>query len=176
LVGKDIKKVIKKLQELGFVVNEIKEKSDAYPKEGTVIKVAGAGSQKEIGSTIDVTVSDGQETVKPKTYKFMESFTKEGATSYEYILYDGNGTQIASGDGPGDTINFGEKGLSTETGKLLLKWFKEETITTPVQSDVDENGDGVVDENDQKEETTTQITELGNFEKTVKFVEEKTEE
>lgn len=172
LVGKEIAAVIGKLEGLGFAVNQIEAKSDAYPTPGTVIKVAGAGGQRDVGSTIDVTVSSGPETVKPTTYKFMETFTKEDATSYEYVLYDGNGTQIASGNEKGNVINFGEKGITTATGKLVLKWYKEETVTTKVPSETDLTGDGVVDENDYTEETTTQTTEIGNSERTVNFVEE----
>ena len=172
LVGKDIDTVYNKLTELGFVVNKLEVKSDAYPTPGTVTKVASAGSSKEVGSTIDVSVSSGPETVKPVTYKFTETYSKEGATSYQYILYDANGKQIASGNEPGDTINFGVKGISTETGSLVLKWYKEETIMTSVPSDVDENQDGVIDENDVKEEPTTQKTEIGNSETSVKFEEE----
>ncbi len=172
LVGKDIDTVINRLENLGFVVNELEVKSDAYPTPGTVTKVVGAGTQKEVGSTIDVSVSSGPETVKPVTYKFMESFTKEGATSYEFILYDGNGKQIASGKESGNTINFGEKGITTPSGKLVLKWFKEETVTTKVPSETDVNGDGVVDENDFTEKETTQKTEIANSERTVNFQEE----
>ena len=172
LVGKDIDTVVNRLEDLGFVVNELEVKSDAYPTPGTVTKVAGAGTQKEVGSTIDVSVSNGPETVKPVTYKFMESFTKEGATSYTFILYDGTGKQIASGTDSGDTINFGEKGITTPSGKLVLKWYKEEKVTEKVPSETDVNGDGVVDENDFTEKETTKKTEIANSEKTVNFVEE----
>jgi len=173
LVGKDIDAVRDKLEALGFVVNELEVKSDAYPTPGTVTKVAGAGSQKEVGSTIDVSVSNGPETVKPVTYKFTETYKNEDASYYEYILFNADGEQIASSSKKaGNTINFGEKGIATSTGKLVLKWYKTVETTTQVPSDVDENGDGVVDENDVKEETTTTTELLEEKTTSVSFVEE----
>lgn len=157
LVGKDISEVRSTLEGLGFVVNEITTTSDSYPTAGAVVKVAGAGTQKEIGSTIDVTVSSGPATVVPDKYKFTESYSKADATSYEYVLYDANGTQIASGKTSGNTINFGESGISTSTGKLSIKWYKEVQITEEVPGDA--NNDGVVDENEKITETKT-TTEL----------------
>ena len=172
LVGKDIDTVYNKLTELGFVVNELEVKSDAYPTPGTVTKVAGAGASKEVGSTIDVSVSSGPETVKPVTYKFTETYSNADASAYEYVLYNANGEQIASSSMTvGNTINFGEKGIATSTGKLVLKWYKTVETTTQVPSDVDENGDGVVDENDVKEETTTKEV-LEETTTSVSFVEE----
>ena len=61
LVGKTKDDVIARLKELGFEVNIIEEASDAYPTPGTVIKVAGAGTQKEKGTVIDVTVVQVQQ-------------------------------------------------------------------------------------------------------------------
>ena len=61
LVGKDIATVKQTLEGLGFVVSTV-EQNDANAK-GIVLKVDGAGTQKEIGSTITVTVSKGSNSV-----------------------------------------------------------------------------------------------------------------
>ena len=65
LIGKSESDAIKALEDLGFIANVVKQTSNgAYP-EGTVFKVDGAGTQKAIGSTINVYVSN-DETVKVK--------------------------------------------------------------------------------------------------------------
>lgn len=60
LIGKSESDAIKALEELGFVANVVKQTSNgAYPA-GKVFKVDGAGTQKAIGSTINVYVSNDE--------------------------------------------------------------------------------------------------------------------
>ena len=60
LIGKSESDAIKALEDLGFVANVVKQTSDgAYPA-GTVFKVDGAGTQKAVGSTINVYVSNDE--------------------------------------------------------------------------------------------------------------------
>lgn len=66
LIGKSESDVIKALKDLGFIANVVKQTSDgAYPA-GKVFKVDGAGTQKTIGSTINVYVSNDEEPAKVK--------------------------------------------------------------------------------------------------------------
>ena len=162
LVGKDFDTVNSKLTSLGFVVNKLETTSDAYPTAGTVTKVANAGAQVEIGSTIDVTVSTGPATVVPDTYSYDKTWDDlgAGATYCEYTLTDANGKVIASGTGT-NKVRVAASGISTSTGTLTIKWYKDETVVTKVPSETDLTGDGVVDENDYTEETETVRTELG---------------
>ena len=168
LVGKNIDEVRATLEGLGFVVNVIEITSDSYPTAGTVTKVAGAGSQKEIGSTVDVTVSTGPATVVPDTYKFEGTYTNPDATSYEYVLYDANGTEIKSATGTGNSVTVSKTGISTSTGKIKIKWYAEVTTETPSDTDVD--GDGDVDADDVI--VTTETKEVGNVNESVTFVKE----
>ncbi len=160
LVGKDIEEVRNELTAKGFVVNEIEAKSDAYPTAGTVIKVAGAGSQMEVGSTIDVTVSIGPETVVPDTYSYDKTWDNADATYCEYELKDANGTVVGHGNGTNKVRVFAS-GISTSTGTLTIKWYKDEVVVTKIPSETDLTGDGVVDENDYTEESETVRKELG---------------
>ncbi len=155
LVGKDIDAVAAKLESLGFVVNEIETTSDDYPTAGTVTKVAGAGSQKEVGSTIDVTVSTGPKTVKQTTYKFEKTFTKDGAVSYKYQLLDASGNVLLSNDGTGSSVTISKTGMSVSSGTVKITWTIQGDFT------VDSDGDGV---NDSEPSTTTsEYTESVNF-------------
>jgi len=169
LVGKDVNTAVQKLQSLGFAVVTVEEYSTSFDK-GIVIKVDGAGSQKEIGSTITITVSKGPE--KAKTYKFSGTYSKEGATSYSYVLTDGNGNILKEETGTGSSVSISKTGISTAKGKLKITWYKEVTTTTQEQSDKDENGDGVIDENDLKDVTTTTTQELGVVNESVTFTAE----
>ena len=169
LVGKTKDDVIARLKELGFEVNIIEEASDAYPTPGTVIKVAGAGTQKEKGTVIDVTVSTGPATVAPDTYSYNMSFENSNATSYEYVLYDANGAEISKGSGAGNSFTISKDGITTKDGRLVIKWYAEVTTEVEVPSDQDENGDGVVDENDKKKETVTEKKEIGSKDEKVTF-------
>ena len=169
LVGKTKDDVIARLKELGFEVNIIEEASDAYPTPGTVIKVAGAGTQKEKGTVIDVTVSTGPATVAPDTYSYNMSFENSNATSYEYVLYDANGAEISKGSGAGNSFTISKDGIATKDGRLVIKWYAEVTTDIEVPSDQDENGDGVVDENDKKIETVTEKKEIGSKDEKVTF-------
>ena len=66
LIGKSESDAIKALKDLGFIANVVKQTSDgAYPA-GKVFKVDGAGTQKTIGSTINVYVSNDEEPAKVK--------------------------------------------------------------------------------------------------------------
>ena len=168
LVGKDIEEVRATLEGLGFVVNVIETTSDSYPTAGTVTKVAGAGTQKEIGSTIDVTVSTGPATVVPDTYKFDSTYSNSDATSYEYVLYDADGNEIKSGSGTGSSVTISKTGITTATGKITIKWYAEVTTETPSDTDVD--GDGDVDADDVI--VTTETKEVGSVNESVTFVKE----
>lgn len=172
LVGKDIDTVVNRLNALGFEVNELETRSDAYPTAGTVTKVAGAGSQKEIGTVIDVTVSSGPETIVPDTYSYDKTWDNANATSYKYTLTDANGTVIANGEGSGTKVRVHGTGIATDTGKLTIEWSKEVTEVKKVQSDVDLTGDGVVDENDYKEETVTSTQVIATDSTSVSFDKE----
>ena len=69
LIGKKESDAIKALEDLGFVANVVKQTSNgAYPA-GTVFKVDGAGTQKLVGTTINVYVSNdaAEEKVKIPT-------------------------------------------------------------------------------------------------------------
>ncbi len=171
LVGKDIATVVAKLESLGFVANRIEVKSDAYPTAGTVINVAGAGAQKDVGSTIDVTVSSGPETVKPDSYAYDKTWDNADATYCEFSLTDANGIVMASGSGT-NKVRVTASGMLTSTGELTIKWYKDETVVTKVPSDTDLNEDGVVDENDYTEKTETKRTELSTSKNTVSFEKE----
>ena len=171
LVGKDITTVAAKLESLGFVVNRLEVKSDAYPTAGTVISVAGAGSQKDIGTTIDVTVSSGPETVAPDTYSYDKTWDNADATYCEFSLTDANGIVMASGSGT-NKVRVAASGMLTSTGELTIKWYKDETVVTKVPSDTDFNGDGEVDENDYTEKTETKRVELSTSKNTVSFDKE----
>ena len=168
LVGKDIEEVRATLEGLGFVVNVIETTSDSYPTAGTVTKVAGAGTQKEIGSTIDVTVSTGPATVVPDTYKFSQTYTKDGATSYTYVLYDADGNEIKTETGTGSSVTVSKNGITTSSGKIVITWYGEVTTETPSDTDVD--GDGDVDADDVI--VTTETVEVGKVNETVTFVKE----
>ncbi len=62
LIGKTESDAIKALKDLGFIANVVKQTSNgAYPA-GTVFKVDGAGTQKAVGSTINVYVSNDETT------------------------------------------------------------------------------------------------------------------
>lgn len=172
LVGKDIDTVVNRLNALGFEVNELETRSDAYPTAGTVTKVTGAGSQKEIGTVIDVTVSSGPETIVPDTYSYDKTWDNANATSYKYTLTDANGTVIANGEGSGTKVRVHGTGIATDTGKLTIEWSKEVTEVKKVQSDVDLTGDGVVDENDYKEETVTSTQVIATDSTSVSFDKE----
>ena len=155
LVGKDINEVLNTLEGLGFVVNELETTSDSYPTPGTVTKVSGAGTQKEIGSTIDVTVSSGPATVAPTTYKFEKTFSKDGAVAYKYQLLDASGNVLLSNDGSGSSVTISKTGMSASAGTVKITWTMEGDFT------VDSDGDGV---NDSEPETTTsEYTESVNF-------------
>jgi serine/threonine-protein kinase len=66
LIGKSESDAIKALKDLGFIANVVKQTSNgAYPA-GKVFKVDGAGTQKTIGSTINVYVSNDEEPAKVK--------------------------------------------------------------------------------------------------------------
>ena len=171
LVGKDIEEARNELVAKGFVVNEIEVKSDAYPTPGTVIKVAGAGSQKEVGSTIDVTVSIGPETVIPDTYSYDKTWKNTDATYCEYELVDANGTVVANGTGE-SKVRVAASGIPTSTGTLTIKWYKDEVVVTKVPSETDLTGDGIVDENDFTEESETVRKELGTNTNSVSFDKE----
>lgn len=168
LVGKNIDEVRATLEGLGFVVNVIEITSDSYPTAGTVTKVAGAGSQKEIGSTVDVTVSTGPATVVPDTYKFSQTYTKDGATSYTYVLYDADGKEIKKESGTGNSVTVSKNGITTSSGKIVITWYGEVTTETPSDTDVD--GDGDVDADDVI--VTTETKEVGNVNESVTFVKE----
>ena len=66
LIGKTEAEAIEALEELGFVANVVKQTSGGKYPAGTVFKVDGAGTQKAIGSTINVYVSNDEETTKVK--------------------------------------------------------------------------------------------------------------
>lgn len=172
LVGKDIDTVVNRLNALGFEVNELETRSDAYPTAGTVTKVSGAGSQREIGSVIDVTVSSGPETIVPDTYSYDKTWDNADATSYKYTLTDANGTVIANGEGSGAKVRVHGTGIATETGKLTIEWSKEVTEVKKIPSDVDLTGDGIVDENDYKEETVTSTQVIATDSTSVSFDKE----
>ena len=150
LVGKNIDDVVAKLEALGFVVNKIETTSDSYPTAGTVIKVAGAG------------------TVVPDTYKFSQTYTKEGASSYTYVLYDADGNEIKTESGTGNSVTISKSGISTSTGKVSIIWYGE--TTTIEQSDTDVDGDGDVDADDVIIKTET--IEVGKVNESVTFVKE----
>lgn len=173
LVGKDFETVKAKLESLGFKVNRIDVKSDQYPTAGTVVNVAGAGTQKEKDSVIDVKVSTGPEKETPATYTYNKTVTKDNATSYEYVLYDANGTEISRKSGSGNSVTISASDISTPTGKLAIKWYREEEVTKQVPSDQDENNDGVVDEKDVKTETVKEKKEIESSNDTVTFTEKK---
>lgn len=171
LVGKDIDDVEDKLESLGFVVNIIEQKSDSYPEEGTVIKVSNAGAQMEIGSTIDVTVSEGPETVEPDTYSYDKTWDKSGATYCEYKLEDADGDVVAKGTGDGK-VRIAASGITTSTGTLTITWYKDEEVVKRIQSETDMTGDGIVDENDFTEEVETVRTEIETKTSSVSFDKE----
>lgn len=171
LVGKDINTVTAKLESLGFVVNRLEAKSDAYPTAGTVISVAGAGAQKDIGSAIDVTVSSGPQTVAPDSYAYDKTWDNADATYCEFSLTDANGTVMASGTGT-NKVRVTASGMPTSTGELTIKWYKDETVVTKVPSEEDLNEDGVVDENDYTEKSEKKRTELSTSKTTVSFDKE----
>ena len=60
LTGKTEKEAIDALEELGFVANIVKQTSNGTYPAGTVFKVDGAGTQKPIGSVINVYVSNDE--------------------------------------------------------------------------------------------------------------------
>ena len=78
LIGKSESDAIKALEDLGFIANVVKQTSDgAYP-EGIVFKVDGAGTQKAIGSTVNVYVSN-DETAKVKIPTNLVGMTQDEA-------------------------------------------------------------------------------------------------
>lgn len=66
LIGKSESDAIKALKDLGFIANVVKQTSDGVYPAGKVFKVDGAGTQKTIGSTINVYVSNDEEPAKVK--------------------------------------------------------------------------------------------------------------
>ena len=171
LVGTDINAAIARLEGLGFVVNRIEETSDSYPTPGTIIRVAGAGSQREVGSVIDVTVSSGPKTVKPDTYSYDKTWDNADATYCEYTLKDSNGTVVASGNG-NNKVRVAASGITTASGTLTITWYKDVETETKVLSDVDMTGDGIVDENDFTIEKKTERQTLGTSTNSVSFDKE----
>ncbi len=171
LVGSDIATVKNKLQSLGFTVNEIEVKSDAYPTPGTVTKVDGAGTQREIGSVVAVAVSTGPETVVPDTYSYDKTWDNAEAVYCEFELKDANGTVVANGTG-GTKVRVAASGISTSTGTLSITWYKDEVTVNRIPSETDLTGDGIVDENDFTEETITNRVSLGTNTNTVSFDKE----
>ncbi len=167
LVGKDVNNASQKLQAAGLWINITEEYSTNYDA-GIVIRVDGAGTKVEIGSTVNVVVSKGPE--KAKTYKFSNTYSNSNATSYEFVLTDANGATLTSGNGAGSSITISKTGITTANGKLSIKWYKEETTTTTVPGDG--NNDGVTDEGETKTETTTAIVEVGAVNENVNFTAE----
>ena len=55
---------------------------------------------------------------------------------------------------------------------MVITWTEEKTTTNTVQSDKDENQDGVIDENDTKTESTTATVEVGVVNENVTFTAE----
>ena len=79
LIGKSEEDAIEALEELGFVANVVKQTSGGKYPAGTVFKVDGAGTQKAIGSVINVYVSNDEETSKVKIPTDLVGKTKEEA-------------------------------------------------------------------------------------------------
>lgn len=81
LIGKSESDAIKALEDLGFIANVVKQTSNgAYPA-GTVFKVDGAGTQKAVGSTINVYVSNDEETAKVEIPSDLVGKTQDEAES-----------------------------------------------------------------------------------------------
>ena len=167
LVGKDTNNASQKLQAAGLWINITEEYSSSVAS-GLVIRVDGAGTQVDVGSTVNVVVSKGPE--KPATYKFSNTYTNNNATSYEFVLTDANGVALTSGNGAGSSITISKTGITTANGKLSIKWYKEESITNTVPGDG--NGDGVVDEGETKIESTNTKVEVGSVNENVNFAAE----
>ena len=79
LIGKSEEDAIEALEELGFVANVVKQTSGGKYPAGTVFKVDGAGTQKAIGSVINVYVSNDEETSKVKIPTDLVGKTQEEA-------------------------------------------------------------------------------------------------
>lgn len=165
LKGRTLDYAKEKLDGLGFKWSIEEQASDEYPEKGTIISVEGAGSSKEVGSVIKLVVSKGPKTEKVESYSYDKTYTNADADAYNYKLVDADGKVLNEGSGTGTKVRVQATGIETPKGKLTIEWIKVVTTVNKVQSDIDLNEDGIVDENDYTEEevTTEEILATENY-------------
>ncbi|MBR4027343.1 MAG: PASTA domain-containing protein, partial [Lachnospiraceae bacterium] len=63
------------------------------------------------------------ESTKPVSYKFSQSYSKSGASSYKYILSDANGEVLKQDSGSGNSITISKSGIKASSGRVYIQWY-----------------------------------------------------